>query len=149
MCAWWVVWQTGRECFVGFIEVAWISCPKCLWIFLLFKLSSSQNYSAYVRYIDTKGCPRIKIFSIWWIGFFLKRSKRKPCCHFISHQWMWSLDVWSKHLKITQLLHSLVFFLPLLDCQLKGIAWKRSHPSKLTCFYFSKYYYCGFCYVIS
>jgi hypothetical protein len=43
--------------------------------------------------IDTKGCPRIKIFSIWWIGFFLKRSKRKPCCHFISHQWMWSLDV--------------------------------------------------------
>ncbi len=115
-------------------------------IFLLFKLSSSQNYSAYVRYRYQRLSKNINILHLGdWV--FLKEKQKKPCCHFVSNQWMWSLDVWSNISRL--LLHSLVFFLPLLHCQLKGIDWKMSHPSKLTCFYFSKYYYCRFCYVIS
>jgi hypothetical protein len=134
MCAWWVVWQTGRECFVGFIEVAWISCPKCLWIFLLFKLSSSQNYSAYVRYRYQRLSKDKNILHLVDWVFFKEKQKKALLPFHLS-----SVDVVPRCLKQTSQDYSTttflsVFFLPLLDHQLKGVAWKKSHPSKLTCF---------------
>lgn len=100
------------------MEVAWMSCPKCLWIFLLFKLSSSQNYSAYVRYRYQRLSKDINILHlVEWV--FLKEKQKKALLPFHFS----SVDVvprcLKQHLKITQLLHSLVFF-----CLFWIVSWR-------------------------
>jgi len=88
------------------MEVAWISCSKCLWIFLLFKLSSSQNYSAYVRYRYQRLSKDKNILHLVDWVFFKEKQKKALLPFHLS-----SVDVVPRCLKQTSQDYSTTTFL--------------------------------------
>ncbi len=120
------------------MEVAWMSCPKCLWIFLLFKLSSSQNYSAYVRYRYQRLSKDKNILHLVDWVFFKEKQKKALLPFHLS-----SVDVVPRCLKQTSQDYSTttflsVFFLASFGSSVEGRCLKEEPSIKVNLLFISQ-----------